>query len=392
MSGKLDWIDEELVLLKNQGLYKTIRIIGSANNAQIIVDGKKVLNFCSNNYLGLASFPRIKKAAKKAIDKYGVGPGAVRPISGNMLLHEELEKELAKFKKAEGCILFQTGYVANTATIPVLVGEEDVIFSDELNHASIIDGCRLSKATVVRFRHNNPEDLKKLVKENKNFRRKLIITDGVFSMDGDIAQLNELVKVAQNFGCMLMVDDSHGEGVLGSHGRGIVDHFKLHGKVDIELGTLSKAFGVAGGFITGKKKLIELLRQKARPFLFSTGMSIPDAAACLEAVKILEKSDIFVKKLWENTKYFKLRMVKLGFDTGKSQTPITPIMLKEEKLTQEFSKKLFQKGVLATAIVYPTVAKGAARIRVMPSAIHSKDDLDKAINTFKEVGKELKVI
>lgn len=390
--GRLDWVDEELALLKEQGFYKTLKTIGSANDAHFIVDGKEVLNFCSNNYLGFADHPRIKKAAKEAIDKYGVGAGAVRTISGNSVLHEELEKKLAEFKKAEAAILFQSGYCANIATIPVLVGEGDIIFSDELNHASIIDGCRLTKAVVVRYKHNDVADLEKQIKDNPEFRRGLIITDGVFSMDGDIAPLPELVVVAEKHNLMIMVDDSHGEGVLGSHGRGIVDHFGLHGRVDVELGTLSKAFGIVGGFITGSKKVIEILKQKARLFLFSTSVSLVDTAACIEAVNILNESDTLVKKLWENTEYFKKGMKELGFDTGKSETPITPVMLKDANLTREFSQALFEEGVLATAIVYPTVAKDMARIRVMPSACHSKDDLDKALAAFGKIGRAMKVI
>ncbi len=391
-SGKLDWIDEEINLLKEQGFYKTLKTVGSANDAHFIVNGKEVLNFCSNNYLGFADHPRIKKAAKEAVDKYGVGAGAVRTISGNNIIHEELEKKLAEFKKAEAAILFQSGYCANIATIPVLVGEGDIIFSDELNHASIIDGCRLTKALIVRYKHNDVVDLEKQIKDNSKFRRGLIITDGVFSMDGDIAPLPKIVEVAEKYGLMTMVDDSHGEGVLGSNGRGIVDHFHLHGRVDVELGTLSKAFGVVGGFITGSQKVVDILKQKARPFLFSTSMSLVDTAACIEAVKVLGESDDLVKKLWANTKYFKEGMKELGFDIGKSETPITPVMLKDANLTREFSQALFEEGVLATAIVYPTVAKDMARIRVMPSASHSKDDLDKALAAFGKIGKAMKVI
>ncbi|MFH1971691.1 MAG: aminotransferase class I/II-fold pyridoxal phosphate-dependent enzyme, partial [Patescibacteria group bacterium] len=284
------------------------------------------------------------------------------------------------------------GLCANLATIPVLVGSEDVIFSDELNHASIIDGCRLSKAKVIVYKHLDSKDLEEKIKENPDYKRKLVITDGVFSMDGDVAPLDKLYEVSEKYDCMLMVDDAHGEGVLGESGRGIVDHFKLHRKVDVEMGTLSKALGVVGGFVAGSQKVVEILRQKARPFLFSSAMTPADTQACIEAIKTLEKSDEAVKKLWENAKYFKEKMDKLGFDTGNSKTPITPVMLGDAKLAVEFSNKLFEEGVFAVAIGYPTVAMGKARIRVMLSAAHTKVHLDKALEKFAKVGKELGVI
>ncbi|MBU0998407.1 glycine C-acetyltransferase [Patescibacteria group bacterium] len=392
MNNKLDWIDKDISELKEKGLFKNIKTIESAIDAEIMIDGKKLLNFCSNNYLGFANKESLKEKAKEAIDKYGVGPAAVRTISGTLDLHIKLEEELAKFKKVDAAILFQSGLCANLATIPVLVGPEDVIFSDELNHASIIDGCRLSKAKVIVYKHLNPKDLEEKIKENLSFERKLVITDGVFSMDGDIAPLDELYKVSEKYDCMLMVDDAHGEGVLGESGRGIVDHFKLHGKVDVEVGTLSKAFGVVGGFVAGKGEVVEILRQKARPFLFSSAMTPADTQACIEAIKTLEKSDKPVKKLWNNAKYFKEKMDKLGFDTGNSKTPITPVMLGDAKLANEFSKKLFEEGVFAVAIGYPTVPMGKARIRVMLSAAHTKAHLDKALEKFAKVGKELGVI
>lgn len=392
MNNKLNWIDKDISELKEKGLFKNIKTIESAIDAEIIIDGKKLLNFCSNNYLGFANKEELKKSAIKAIEKYGVGPAAVRTISGTLDLHIKLEKELAKFKKVDAAILFQSGLCANLATIPVLVRPEDVIFSDELNHASIIDGCRLSKAKVIVYKHADPKDLEEKIKENSNYERKLVITDGVFSMDGDIAPLDEIYKVSEKYNCMLMVDDAHGEGVLGESGRGIVDHFNLHGKVDAEVGTLSKAIGVIGGFVAGKKEIVEILRQKARPFLFSTAMTPADTQAVIEAVSILEKSDEPVKKLWENAKYFKEKMKKLGFDIGSSQTPITPIMLGDAKLAGEFSKKLFEEGVFAVALGYPTVPMGKARIRVMISAVHKKEHLDKALGVFEKVGKQLGVI
>lgn len=391
--SKLDWLNQEIDVLKEQGLYNRIRTIGSAQGAWLTVDGKNVLNFCSNNYLGLANHPRIVEAAKEATKKYGVGPAAVRSIAGTMDLHVQLEQRLAKFKGAEDVITFQSGFTANLGTISALVGKEDVIFSDRLNHASIIDGSRLSGAKIIPYEHNDPSALEDAIKDNaSNFRRALIVTDGVFSMDGDIAPLPNLYEVAKKYDILFMVDDAHGEGVLGKGGRGIVDHFGLHGKVDIEVGTMSKAFGVVGGMVAGDKVIIEWLRQRGRPFLFSSAVTAPDAAACLAAVDLLEESTELVDKLWANAKYFKTEMKKLGFDTGVSETPITPVMLGEAPLAQQFSRELFEEGVFAMAIGFPTVAKGKARIRVMISAAHDNDDLGKGLEAFEKVGKRLGVI
>jgi glycine C-acetyltransferase len=391
--SKLDWLTQEIDGLKEQGLYNRIRTIGSAQGARIIVDGKDVLNFCSNNYLGLANHPKLVEAAKESTKKYGVGPAAVRSIAGTTDLHVQLEQRLAKFKGAEDVITFQSGFTANLGTISALVGKEDVIFSDRLNHASIIDGCRLSGAKIVAYEHNDPTALEDAIKEHaSNFRRALIITDGVFSMDGDIAPLPALVEVAKKYDILFMVDDAHGEGVLGKGGRGIVDHFGLHGKVDIEVGTMSKAFGVVGGIVAGDRVIIEWLRQRGRPFLFSSAVTAPDAAACLAAVELLEESTELVDKLWDNAKYFKAEMKKLGFDTGVSETPITPVMLGEAPLAQQFSRELFEEGVFAMAIGFPTVAKGKARIRVMISASHDRDDLGQGLEAFAKVGKKLGVI
>ena len=391
--SKTDWIQQEIDSLKSQGLYNTIRTIGSPQGAWLTVDGKKVLNFCSNNYLGLANHPALTDAAKKATDEMGVGPAAVRSIAGTMTLHVELEKRLAKFKGVEAAITFQSGFTANLATVPALVGKEDVIFSDRVNHASIIDGCRLSGAKIIAYEHNDVKSLEEQILANlKNYRRALIITDGVFSMDGDIAPLPDIYEVAKKYDILLMVDDAHGEGVLGKGGRGIVDHFGLHGKVDVEVGTMSKAFGVVGGMVAGKSVIIEWLRQRGRPFLFSSAVTVPDAAACLAAVDLLEDSTQLVDKLWDNAKYFKSEMKRLGFNTGVSETPITPIMLGEAPLAQQFSRELFEAGVFAMAIGYPTVPQGKARIRVMISAAHSKDDLDQGLEAFKNVGKKLGVI
>ena len=392
MSTKLQWISDELNNLRQQGLYNTIRTIGSPQGAWIVVDGKRVLNFCSNNYLGLANDARLRDAAKKAIDEFGAGPAAVRTIAGTLTLHRELEGRLAKFKGAEATIAFQSGFASNLGTIAALVGKEDVIFSDELNHASIIDGARLSGAKIVRYAHNDARALEDTIKKESGYRRALIISDGVFSMDGDIAPLPDLVAVAERRDILLMVDDAHGEGVLGRGGRGIVDHFKMHGRVDIEIGTLSKAFGVVGGYVAGKKEIVEWLNQRGRPFLFSSALTAADTAACIAGVDILESSTELVDKLWDNARYFKSEMKRLGFDTGKSETPITPVMLGDAPLAQKFSRALFENGVFGMAIGYPTVPQGKARIRVMISAAHARVDLDRGLEAFAKVGKELEVI
>ncbi len=386
-------LEDEMQKAKEEGLFINIRTLESPQGAWIVINGKRVLNLCSNNYLGFANDERLKAVAKKAIDEWGVGPGAVRTIAGTMKIHEELEKALAEFKGAEATIFLQSGFIANQAAIPTIINDEnDVIISDELNHASIIDGVRLSKAKRAVYKHNDMNDLENRLKENTNARRKLIVTDGVFSMDGDIAPLPEIVELAEKYNAMVMVDDAHGEGVLGKGGRGIVDHFGLHGRVDMEIGTLSKAFGVLGGYIAGSDTLIRYLKQKARPFLFSTGLTPADVASCLEAVKILTESEERVNKLWENAKYFKENMKKLGFDIGVSVTPITPVMLYDAKIATEFSKNLFEEGIFAQAIGYPTVPKGKARIRVMISAVHSKEDLDFALERFEKIGKKLGII
>ena len=393
MTNKLQWIDDELQKLHASGLYNKIRSLASAQGAWLVVDGKKVLNFCSNNYLGLANHPRIKTAAVNAVKNYGVGPGAVRTIAGTMNLHLELDQRLAAFKGVESAITFQSGFAANTGTIPALVSREDVIFSDALNHASIIDGCRLSRAKVIRYAHCNVEDLEKQMKEHRaSYRRAMVITDGVFSMDGDVAPLDRIYEVSQHFDSILMVDDAHGEGVLGEGGRGIVDHFSLHGKVDVEVGTLSKAFGVVGGVVAGNPSVVEWLHQRGRPFLFSSAMTIPDVAACIEAINILEESTELVDRLWSNTEYFKGEMKNLGFDTGASVTPITPVMLGEAPVAQAFSRELYAGGVFGMAIGFPTVPRGKARIRVMISAAHEVADLNQGLEIFASVGRKLGVI
>jgi len=391
--NKLTWLENELQSLKDQGLFNTIRTIGSAQGAWIIVDGKRVLNFCSNNYLGIADHPRLKEAAQQAIGKYGVGPAAVRSIAGTLDLHVEFERRMAQFKGVEDALYVQSGFCANQAAIPPLVGKEDVIFTDRLNHASIIDGCRLSSAKIIVYEHCDPADAEAKIKEHlPQYRRGLLVSDGVFSMDGDVAPLDKLYEVCERYGVITMVDDAHGEGVVGRGGRGIVDHFGLHGKFDVEIGTLSKAFGVVGGVIAGKKVLVDWMRQRGRPFLFSSATTAADTAACLAAVDLLEESTELVDRLWANAKLFKAEMKKLGFNTGKSETPITPVILGENQIAQQFSRKLFERGIFAMPIVFPTVPKGTARIRVMISAAHTSSDLEQGLEAFQSVGKELDVI
>ena len=388
-----DWKEllTELEEKKEKGLYTNIRTLESAQGAWLKIAGKKVLNLSSNNYLGLANDEDLKDAAINAVKEWGVGPGAVRTIAGTMSLHETLEKELAEFKHVESVIMVQSGFTANQAVIPAITTANDAILSDELNHASIIDGVRLSKAKRYVWKHKDTEDLRVQLQKatDDGVDKKIIITDGVFSMDGDLAPLPEIVKVAKEFNAIIMVDDAHGEGVVGSHGRGIVDHFGLHGEVDIEVGTLSKAFGVIGGFVAGKKALVDYLKQKARPFLFSSSLSPADTMAAIASVRKLSASDELVRRLWDNAKYFQEKMKALGFDTGETETPIVPVMLYEATVSSEFSRKLFEKGVFAQSIGFPTVPRGKARIRVMMSASHSQEDLDYGIKAFEEVGKEL---
>lgn len=389
----LQFIRDELKRLEAESLLINIRTIESATDGWMVVDGKRVLNFCSNNYLGLANHPRMREAAKKAIDQWGVGPAAVRTIAGTTALHLELERRLAAFKGVEDALFVQSGFNANQAAIPPLMGKGDVIFSDRLNHASIIDGCRLSGAKIVVYEHTDPADAEAKIKEHlPQYRRGLLVTDGVFSMDGDVAPLDKLYEVASRYGVLTMVDDAHGEGVLGRGGRGIVDHFGLHGRFDVEIGTLSKAFGVVGGVIAGKKLIVDYIRQKARPFLFSSATTPADTAACLAAVDLLEESEDLVQKLWANARYLQAEMKTLGFDTGNSQTPILPIMLGEAKLAKTFSQRLFNEGVFAMSIGFPTVPKGLARIRVMNTAAHTPDDLDFGLEVFAKVGRELGII
>ena len=389
--------------LKQKGLYTPIRVLESAQGAWFTIDGRKLLNLCSNNYLGFAQDKRLVAAESTAMRTYGVGPGAVRPISGNLKLHMEAESALAKLKGEEAAFLLPGGFIANIVAIATIVGKDDIVISDELNHASIIDAIKLAQVkNKFIYKHKDMGELEARLREAaalvKTFQKPcdrppiiLIVSDGVFSMDGDIAPLPRIVALAKQYGAVTMVDDAHGEGVLGD-GRGIAHHFHLQGKLDIEVGTLSKAFGVLGGVITGKRELIDYYRQKGRPYLFSTGLSVADTAAVIKGVEILSRSDAPVKKLWSNARYLQDGLKKLGFDTGRTETPITPVMLGDEQRAKIFSMKLFDHRVFATPIKYPMVALGKARIRAMPSATHSKKDLDFALSAFAAVGKELGVI
>jgi glycine C-acetyltransferase len=395
MTDKTAFIRDEVQALKDQGLYNTIRTIEGPQGAHLTVNGRDVLNFCSNNYLGLANDARLVEAATAALARFGVGPGAVRTIAGTMTLHTELESALARFKGVDATISFQSGFVANLAVIPALVGADDVIISDELNHASIVDGVRLAKAARKIYPHNDVAVLRERLAEARaeGANRILTITDGVFSMDGDLAPLDRIVDVADEFDAMVMVDDAHGEGVVGRGGRGIVDHFGLHGRVDVEVGTMSKAFGAVGGYVAGSTELIEWLRQRGRPFLFSSAVTPPDAAACLAAVGILDASTELVDRLWSNAAAFKAMMISHGFDLGSSETPITPVMLGDEHLAREFSRRLLEDhAVFAQAISFPTVSRGKARIRVMISAAHLERDLQDGAAAFASVGRELGVV
>ncbi|MBN1177876.1 MAG: glycine C-acetyltransferase [Anaerolineae bacterium] len=398
MEEKLQFMIDELEAAKAEKRYINIRTMHSPADGWMVVDGKRVLNMCTNNYLGLANHPELKQAAKDAIDAWGVGPGAVRTIAGTQQLHIDCERRMAEFKHVEASMLVQSGFCANQAVLPPLVGRDratgaqDAIFSDRLNHASIIDGARLSGAKIIVYEHCDPADLEAKIQEHlPNFRRGLMVTDGVFSMDGDVAPLDKLYEVAARHGVLTMVDDAHGEGVLGQ-GRGIVSHFGLEGKFDVEIGTLSKAFGVMGGVIAGKQVVIDYIRQKARPNLFSSALTPADTAACMASITYVEQHPELVQKLWDNAEYFKKGIRDLGIDTGHTETPIVPVMLGDVKLAKAFSAKLFEYGIFAMALGFPTVPEGAARIRTMNTAAHTREDLDFALEVFAKVARELGVI
>lgn len=390
---ELKFLKEKIEDLKEQGVYRKLPILEGANEAEIILNGKKVINLSSNNYLGFANHPRLKRAAIDAVEKYGVGAGAVRTIVGNMDIHEELEKVLAEFKREEAVMSFQSGFNCNAGAIQAITEKGDLIVSDELNHASIIDGARLSKANKTIYKHNDMDSLESVLKENRDkYRNILVITDGVFSMDGDVANLPEIVKLAEKYEAMTYVDDAHGSGVLGENGRGTVDHFGLHGRVDFSIGTLSKAIGVVGGYVAGSSTMKEWLSHRGRPLLFSTSLPPAAVGAIIEAVKMLMESSEYTDKLWSNAKFFKKKLGALGFDTGNSQTPITPVIIGDEAKTMEFSKKLFDNGVFVSGIVFPTVPKGTGRVRCMVTAGHTEDQLERAVSVFEKVGKEMKIL
>ncbi|HLI46686.1 MAG TPA: glycine C-acetyltransferase [Geobacterales bacterium] len=390
---KLNFMYEALKQMENDYLIWEEYILEGPSETWTTVNGKRVLVLCSNNYLGLANHPRLKKAAIEAIEKYGAGSGSVRPIAGTMKIHLELEAEMAKYKNKEASITFQSGFATNMGSIPQLADQGDLIVSDELNHGSIIDGIRLSKAERRIYGHRDVASLEKILEsEAKKYRRVLVITDGVFSMDGDIAPLPEIAKLCDEYGAMLYVDDAHGDGVLGENGRGIANHFHLEDKVDIEMGTFSKAYGCVGGYIVGKKVLCDYLRNKVRPYLLTGSQPPPIAAACLEAIKLVQEDNSLFVRLWDNTRYFKKALRQMGFDIGQSETPITPIIIGENKTTKEFSRLLFKEGIFGVPIYYPMVPRGKARIRTIVTAAHTKEDLDLALNAFERVGKSLKII
>jgi len=389
----MEFLQKKVQELKEQGLYKELVTLEGPSDAECIINGKKVINLSSNNYLGFANHPRLKKAAIEAIEKYGAGAGAVRPIIGNMKIHDDLEKLLAEFKREEAVLAFQSGFNCNAGVIQALTDKGDLIISDQLNHASIIDGTRLSKADKAVFQHSDMADLERVLKEKRNnYNNVLIITDGVFSMDGDIAKLPEIVALAEKYNCLTYVDDAHSSGVLGESGRGTVDHFKLHGRVDVAMGTLSKAIGVVGGYVAGKKVTIDWLKNRGRPFLFSTGLPPAAVGAAIEAVKMLMESTEYTDKLWANAKHFKEGLGKLGYNIGHSETPITPIIIGDEAKTLEFSKKLFENGLFSGPIVFPTVPKGTGRVRCMVTAGHTTEQLDRAVKICEKVGKEMGII
>jgi len=388
----LAFLATELDSLRQRGLYRSLRILESKQEATSRFDGKQVVNLSSNNYLGLATHPKLIDAMVKATLEFGVGSGAVRTIAGTMSIHMELERRLAAFKHTEAVVVFQSGFTANAGTVSSLLNKDDVIISDELNHASIIDGCRLSKAPIKVFPHKDIDAARKILKELPSGQRKLLITDGVFSMDGDLGPLPALCDLADEYGCIMMVDDAHASGVFGRNGRGTVDHFNMHGRVDVQVGTLSKALGSLGGYVAGTKSFIEFLYHRARPFLFSTSHPPGIAAACIAAVDILENEPELIEKLWDNTRFFKAGLAELGFNTGISESPITPVMAGEGALAMKLSDRLFQEGVFASGIAFPTVARDKARVRTIVTAAHTREELQYALDVFKKVGMELGLI
>ncbi|HZM59859.1 MAG TPA: glycine C-acetyltransferase [Vicinamibacterales bacterium] len=391
-SNPLAYLDVELNDLRAQGLYRPLRVLDAEQKAHTSIDHRSVVNLSSNNYLGLTTHPRLRERAREALDTLGVGTGSVRTIAGTMAIHVELERRLAAFKKTEAAVVFQSGFTANAGTVSSLLGRDDVIVSDELNHASIIDGARLSRATIKVFPHRDVGAARSILAELPRTQRTLLITDGVFSMDGDLGPLPALCDLADEFGCIMMVDDAHASGVFGRQGRGTIDHFDMHGRVDVQVGTLSKALGALGGYVAGSRSLIDFLHRRARPFLFSTSHPPSVAATCLAAVDVLESEPQWMEQLWENTRFFKSGLQALGFDTGISESPITPVVVGDGALAMTLSDQLFEAGVFAQGIAFPTVAKGRARVRTIVTATHTRDELEFALEAFGRVGRRLGIL
>ena len=388
----LSYLGDELESLKRQNLYRRFRVLDGEQKAHTSFDHASVVNLSSNNYLGLTTHPRLRQKALEAVEKFGVGTGSVRTIAGTMEMHLELERKLAAFKNVESVVVFQSGFTANAGTVSAILTKEDVVVSDELNHASIIDGCRLSRAAIKVFPHRDVGAARRIIEGLPAGQRKLLITDGVFSMDGDLGPLPALCDLAEETGCIMMVDDAHASGVFGRNGRGTIDHFGVHGRVDVQVGTLSKAIGVLGGYVAGTRDFITFLHHRARPFLFSTSHPPAVTAACLAAIDVLETEPQWMDRLWDNTRFFKAGLAALGFDTGRSESPITPVIVGEAARAMRMSDRLFEEGVFAQGIGFPTVAKDAARLRTIVSATHTRDDLQFALDTMGKVGRELGVL
>jgi glycine C-acetyltransferase len=388
----LEYLSRELDTLKQQGLYRHLRVLEGEQSHHSTVDHRQVVNLSSNNYLGLTTHPRLREKALEAVRQLGVGSGSVRTIAGTMDIHMELERRLAAFKNTEAVVVFQSGFAANAGTVAAVLSKEDVVISDELNHASIIDGARLSRATIKVFPHKDVDAARKVLQDLPAGQRKLLITDGVFSMDGDLGALPALCALAEEYGCIMMVDDAHASGVFGTNGRGTIDHFGMHGRVDIQVGTLSKAIGALGGYVAGSRALIEFLYHRARPFLFSTSHPPAVAAACIAAIDVLEQEPEIIERLWENTRFFKAGLNALGFNTGTSDSPITPVIAGDGALAMKLSDRLFEEGVFAQGIAFPTVARDKARVRTIVTATHTRDELQFALDAFARVGRELGLI
>jgi glycine C-acetyltransferase len=388
----LAYLGDEIESLKQQNLFRRLRVLEDEQKAHATFDHRSVVNLSSNNYLGLTTHPRLRAAALAALEKYGVGSGSVRTIAGTMELHVELERRLAAFKKVEAVVVFQSGFTANAGTVSAILTKADIVISDELNHASIIDGCRLSRAAIKVFPHKDVEAARRIIADLPAGPRRLLITDGVFSMDGDLGPLPALCELAEETGCIMMVDDAHASGVFGAHGRGTIDHFGVHGRVDVQVGTLSKAIGALGGYVAGSRSLIEFLQHRARPFLFSTSHPPAVAAACIAAIDVLTEEPEIIERLWVNTRFFKAGLERLGFDTGLSESPITPVIAGDSAKANELSDRLFQAGVFAQAIGFPTVARDRARVRTIVTATHTREDLQYALDMFEKVGRELGLV